>query len=517
MSAKLQSLAFDFSYSTSAAREGHEAKGNKDVALDSLLYQITTSLSWFRYEKGLLKQDECYQVLAKQLEKSRSEVQQVIETIPRFSFLEDLRDLQTKFPDLNIFPLGNGTLEQVEFLESQLSQAQTPKVQILSSCHLGERLPHPGFMNKAINVTQLEPSLTLFVSYIPEHVAAAQTAGLQALLCLNQTEYVSIAQKVCSNPVERGMGFLKSHAGHLDLHTSAGKTLKDSMAQFLILEALKDKNLVYLPQGLFPLNYLHDDATNKVAVYSKPACVEINAIGLSNLSHITRDQRDEIMDMVLAHRDSQGIVQVYLSDELIRLDLGASVAALALFNEFGRGDELQETEDWIFNTLKTRAHEYSSHYYTTPDLILFFVSRLLEKAPRLRAKFKPELRGCVLERKAAVTDSISLAARLIAAARCGIRDQTGVRTLIMDQNDDGSWPAGAIYKSPQSGQLCYHQGLTTAWAIQAIKDQSELELSKSDSRPQGMIEKSYDHTVSEPRSGFQLLISTLRKLVPFLQ
>lgn len=45
------------------------------------------------------------------------------------------------------------------------------------------------------------------------------------------------------------MGILKDRAGHLNLETSAGKTLHNIFSQFLILDALMDESIIYLLQG----------------------------------------------------------------------------------------------------------------------------------------------------------------------------------------------------------------------------------------------------------------------------
>ncbi|KAJ5786849.1 uncharacterized protein N7503_012061 [Penicillium pulvis] len=373
-----KSLAFDSSYSLDVEWKRREARGSEDAALKSLLYKITTSSPWFRYEKGSMERAECHQILSQQLKLPESEISSGLCAIPQFSLPEGVRDLKADFPDLKFLAVGNGTLDQVAPLQRQLDGGQWPDTRIFASCQLGERLPHSGFIKRLLKESQLESSQVLYVTHIPEHAAAAQTAGLEVLLCPDQAQYASRVRKLYSNPIERGLSFLKGQAGNLNLETSAGKTLQDIFSQFLILDALNDESIVYLPQGSPPFNWLFDNETSRKPVYSKPACVDTNSLGLSVVSHVTMDQRNDIMDQMLALRDSEGIMQVYFSDEVIRQDIGVAINSLSLFNEFGRGEELQATEDWVFDTLRTRAHEYSSHYYTTPDLILFFMSRLLE-------------------------------------------------------------------------------------------------------------------------------------------
>lgn len=468
----LRTVAFDIS-SNATAWEGEEVTHYTNSALRRLFYQITHSSSWFEYEKGLLVGEECHKRLADELGVSKSEISDAIEALPHSKFASGLIALQAEIPIVQFIAVGNVSPENMPRL-----QVQEPNIPVFPSCHLGERLPHSGYFRKLISSTHIEPSRTLYVSCVSEYVAAAQNAGLQTLFYQDEVQCMSDIRNLCSDPTKRGLSFLRSQARNLHLQTSEGKYLKDVYAQFLILEGLNDESLVYLPHGQPPFNWLYDDAERKLEVFSKPPCMDTNCVALSTLRHVTGGQRNHLMDQMLNFRDSDGIILAYLSTKLLRLDLVAAINALSLFHEFGRGKELQETEDWVLESLQRRAHRHGSHYYTSPDIVLFFVSRLLQKAPNIRPRFQMVFRDCVLERTEAPGDSLSLAARLICTSRCGIRDDAAVQKLVTRQKEDGSWPAGAIYKSPQSGAVCYHQGLTTAWAIQAIREQEVVAMDR---------------------------------------
>jgi hypothetical protein len=465
----LKTVAFDFRHANPTILEDGEEPRCANSALRPLSYQITHSSTWFAYEKNWLVKEEFYKRLADELGASEVEISNAIEALPHLSLAPGLTTLQADFPSVQFIAVGNISPENMSCL-----QILEPKILVFPSYHLAERLPHAGYFRKLIGSSQIEPSQTLYVSCVSVYVAAAQTAGLQTLLYQDEIQCMSDIRKLCSDPTQKGLSFLKSRARRLHLQTSEGKNLMDVYAQLLIFEGLHDESLVYLPWGQPPFNWLYDDAEKKIEVFSKPPCTDTNCVGLSALQHITVERRNHLMDQMLKFRDSDRIILAYLSSKLVRLDLVAAINALALFHEFGRFEEVQETEDWVFESLRRRAHQHGSHYYPSPDIVLFFVSRLLQKAPNLRPRFQMVFRDCVLERKEAPSDSLSLAARLICAARCGLRDDAAVQRLVTRQNDDVSWPAGAIYKSPQSGAVCYHQGLTTAWAIQAIGEQAAV-------------------------------------------
>ena len=185
------------------------------------------------------------------------------------------------------------------------------------------------------------------------------------------------------------------------------------------------------------------------------------------------------MDQMLQYVDSEGILQGYLSEDKIRIDVLMCVNGLALFNEYGRGHELAATEDWVYRALVYRAFRDGTHYYPSPDLFLYFVSRLLRKAPNLRSRFGPVLRDCVLERMEADGDALALASRLIAAARCGIRSDHNMEKLLMLQNEDGSWDKGVVYRFNSTEGVAWHQGLTVSLAVLAIEEWDFLRMDEA--------------------------------------
>lgn len=177
---------------------------------------------------------------------------------------------------------------------------------------------------------------------------------------------------------------------------------------------------------------------------------------------------------MLEYVNSEGILLGYLSHKEVRLDVSMCVNGLAFFNEFGRGHELVATEDWIYKVLNTRAFRDGTHYCPSPDVFLYFVSRMIVKAPQMSGRFELVLRDCVLGRMEAAGDALSVACRLIAAARCRVRSDFGLERLLSTQREDGSWDNGVIYHSTREAGLAYHQGLTVSLAVLAVEEWANL-------------------------------------------
>ena len=205
-----------------------------------------------------------------------------------------------------------------------------------------------------------------------------------------------------------------------------------------------------------------------------PPDLDCNALACSAMDHIENISKHEIMDQMLNFTDSDGILQGYLSHSKVRVDILMCVNGLALFNEFGRGHEVKATEDWVYKAVCNRAYQDGTHYYVSPDFFLYSVSRLLIKAPPLQTRFKPVLKDCILERSQADGDALSLACRVVTAARCGIADKNNLDRLMTLQQADGSWQRGVIYRWNRKLAHGYHQGLTVSLAMLACEEFDKL-------------------------------------------
>lgn len=105
---------------------------------------------------------------------------------------------------------------------------------------------------------------------------------------------------------------------------------------------------------------------------------------------------------------------------------------------------------------------------------------MLLHAPLLRPTFLSLLRDCILERKEAAGDALALACRIIAAARCGVRDDFNLERLLVLRKEDGSWDAGVLYRFTRVEGVAWHQGLTVALAVLAVEEWDALRKREGD-------------------------------------
>ena len=136
----------------------------------------------------------------------------------------------------------------------------------------------------------------------------------------------------------------------------------------------------------------------------------------------------------------------------------------------GRGHELPETFDWVANVLKNRAYTAGTYYYVDGDLFLFFLSRLFKISSEVRQRLEPIFKERVQERFGLEADSLSLAARIIAAVAVDtVVDRRDLEALLSMQREDGSWGDSWFFRTPETAIRIRNDGVTTALAVHAIQ------------------------------------------------
>ena len=145
---------------------------------------------------------------------------------------------------------------------------------------------------------------------------------------------------------------------------------------------------------------------------------------------------------------------------------------LTLFFRHGRGYELSETLEWIYAVLKNRAYLDGTMYYHGGDTFLFFLSRMLMSnsiKPQDLVRFKALLAQRIMERTGAPGDALALSLRILAGSGVGVYLKPECARLCAEQQPDGSFPTGFLYKYAGAPIMVGNKGMTTAFALAAIK------------------------------------------------
>ncbi len=351
---------------------------------------------------------------------------------------------------------------------------------VFASSQIDKRLPFPGFFkSKTTPNGTINPRRSLYIGCDLDNYVTARSIGFHAVLYKDGAVSVNHIRAICTNPLSKAMAFLRRNSGQMDLLTDRGWVLKDAFAQFLILDAIGDESLIkYDHQSQF-FSWLYGPTPESVAgrlFKNYPPDIDTNSLAYTTLLHIDDEARHELMDKMLLFRNAEGILETYLTEDRVRIDGTACANAITLFNQFGRGHEAKATEDWIFKVLQSRAYREGTRYYPNGDFFLYFVSRLLYKAPHLAPWFRATLKACVLERTGAPGDALSFACRIIVGARVGVGNDLDFERLMALQLEDGSWGDGMCYRYAGINCSCYHRGLTAALAVLAVWEWDVLRL-----------------------------------------
>lgn len=380
-----------------------------------------------------------------------------------------MRDLRKRH---RLFAVGNLSPAELEQLEYKMKLSSVFD-QIFTSAQTDERLPFPGFFNDMITPTgTIDPRRSLYISADLDSTVTARSLGSHVLQFQDAVSTPSLARSMTGNPLPRAWAYLRKHAGNLDLITDLGHVLKDTFAQFIILDATNDPSILH--PSLFPPNspslfsWLYAPPPKGFTPF--PPDIDTNSFAYTTLTSLSVVSAHALMDQVLCFRSRDGIPETYLTHHRTRLDATACVNVLALFHKYGRGHQLLEAEDWVFAVMHTRAYATDTRYYPTGDFFLYFLSRLLQLAPALRPRFAATFRECVQETKGLPGDALALALRVVCMTRVGVTCEGELERLLSLQEEDGSWGDGCCYQYARIRCRCYHRGLTTAMAILAVRE-----------------------------------------------
>ena len=138
---------------------------------------------------------------------------------------------------------------------------------------------------------------------------------------------------------------------------------------------------------------------------------------------------------------------------------------LTFFYANDRGFLLDKTLNYIYSILHNRSYLNGTRYYPGAEIFLYFLARLISTADSVQKRFQPLFQ----QRIGKDGDSLALAMRILACSVIELEDEFALWKLLTLQTNSGSWEDGWVYKHGSSGILIGNNGLTTAFAINAIE------------------------------------------------
>ncbi|KAJ7096276.1 Haloacid dehalogenase-like hydrolase-domain-containing protein [Mycena epipterygia] len=461
------------------------------------LRQILTSPTWFDYERGKLSEDVCYDRVGAEFSLSPEEIRQAFiqarESLQSNDELISLvRELKEQSDDtLRVFAMSNISLPDYKVLRAKKADWDIFD-HIFTSGEAGERKPHLGFYKHVLDETRIDPRRAIFVDDKLENVLSARSLGLHGIVFpRGGSDKVKRAlRNLIGDPVLRGGDYLRRNARQLQSITDSGIIIQENFAQLLILELTDDRDLIDIVEhprawnffhgnfqashnSIFGWSDLHFSGKGTLTTEAFPFDLDTTSIGLTVMKR-DKEVVSSVMDEMLQYIDSDGIVLTYFDHQRPRFDPVVCVNVLTLFYKHNRAAELQPTLQWVCEVLRNRAYLEGTRYYETAECFLYFLSRLLLSSSdaNLHMALAPLLKERLQERIGVEGDALQLSMRIVACASVGLRDDVDLRTLLMLQCEDGGWEIGWIYKYGSSGIKIGNRGLSSAFAIKAIKEGS---------------------------------------------
>ena len=177
---------------------------------------------------------------------------------------------------------------------------------------------------------------------------------------------------------------------------------------------------------------------------------------------------------VLANVDESGVLHVYLPprgerEGRHRVDPIPCANALYLAYLLGREAEARPSEAYLLDVLaaQRRATAQGFYYYLSPDVLTYWVSRLLRFEP-FRAKYRDVVEDALRARLGSSDSALDLALRAVTADNLALEGVAERAELAQAQQPDGSWPIAPIYKLGRSDVYVGSESIVTALAVRAL-------------------------------------------------
>ncbi|TEY44842.1 hypothetical protein BOTCAL_0344g00160 [Botryotinia calthae] len=430
------------------------------------LESIRSTSIWYSYERGEITQDVCYELSAEQFSLPASDIAEAF-TQARACLQSDhfivafIRKLKID-PAVRVYAMCNCGKEDFEELATKMDWKLFDSV--FTSAEAGMRKSEPRFYRHVLDRIGLAGSQVLFIDGKKENVDTARALGIRRFV-FGYSTIESISQTFDS-PIGKGWRWLYQNANKCDSFTTNQVTLADNFAKLLIMETLQDQSIINLSWGPRKTwNFFADvDERGDFPDDLDTTSLALIAIPPSSKTVFT------VLDKMAEYANNDGTFQTYFDRSRERVDPVVSANILACFYSYNRGHEFGRTLHLVYCMLLERSYLQGTRYYSTPDICLGFIARLLRSSndADLHITLGPVLKLRVRERVGLSGSALDLAMRIITCVQMGVACESDRRALLNMQCDDGSWEAGWMYQYGSNGVSIGNCAVTTAMAVAAL-------------------------------------------------
>ncbi|KAI1325103.1 HAD-like domain-containing protein [Xylariaceae sp. FL0255] len=450
-----------------------------DLPVDSRqLGYMLSGPEWCDHECGLLSRKDCFAKLTNKYGVQPEDMQKAIDLLAgslkyNYELIKTIRNI--KFASkgtIRVHLMTNITADDWKVLKEPVESWDIFD-NIFTSFSSGHRKPELACYQQMLRRFSIDSRTAVFIDDKPENVVAAQTLGMFGINFTSTEQAIAQLLGLIAEPVVRGEAWLRNNAKNMRDEASTGDVMFfDHFAQTLILEFTGDSSLVVLQDGeRETYNVFIDPPVLTTTTF--PDDVDTTAVTFLNVDGIAQEVKNKVMDRMLGMRTDDGLFLTYFDDNRPRIDPAVSASLLRLYYSQGRGEEVQQTLEYLYRVVETKAYMVSLRYYMHPEWFFYYLSDLVRKHQdpelvELRNLLKIRLQEHLLD--PSNQDAWGTAMRCLAAQNMGLDCSRDINRLQQLQNSDGSWKKDSwIYRYGSSGILVGCGGLVTAAAVRALK------------------------------------------------
>ncbi|AXT59187.1 hypothetical protein D1816_02100 [Aquimarina sp. AD10] len=467
------------------------------------LRQIIKHPIWKDYEKGILKKENAFTLLSSEINIPYITLERLVNkgmksvTVnqPMVRLLKELKQLNKK-----LICLTNMDKNSFFYLFSEFDFWQYFEFVYVSSL-LSMSKPNIRVFQYVIDNAHLDPNKTIFLDDKTSNLEIARKLGIHTFNVKNyayQLNKVNISTDLSTssellNLLERkkkGNAYLHGHLLQSpfcksyiskDIELTQGKEFsKEIFSTIVILHTNSSLPKEIVEAMTHEIN-AHNQNNFRWCFYKEearpenfPDDLDTTSMILSFLlknQKVTKKMILPVVHEMLSNRNEEGIIQVYFDKNRPRIDAAVAVNVLYLMYQIGYANEedLKATKNYIYDFLIHQEYLKGTRYYPSPDVFLFFLSRLVSDFPDQFKSLTSELKSNLISRIDTTVHPLDRALRVISLKKFGIINRLDFIKLLETQLHDGGWPMNGLFIAAKSKEYFGSRELTSSFAMEAIE------------------------------------------------
>lgn len=188
---------------------------------------------------------------------------------------------------------------------------------------------------------------------------------------------------------------------------------------------------------------------------------------------VTEREIAPLAQSIYKHVDENGVLLTYfVSKENARYNRSDAVSIINIVRfayEQGHENLIKPSEDYVFDWLNSGKYKSATLYYPSAYTFLYFCSQHATTNNRTKTRFMDTLRREFNQiNQEDLIYPLDYALTILTGVELGIRNEYLTEKLLDMQNEDGSWPADAMYYTNKSKIYFGSKSISTIFSVLAL-------------------------------------------------